>query len=137
MEVSTIWFAIFNPEITYRVFLSGPGLPRCDHCPELLPLMPFTVVSSDVAAICCLRPLFPCCLPGMTVFSSRVSVPSWFLVQPCPCLVPEVCVHCAVPLLHSGLSLCGWRPISSGTYPLASCGALLLDSNLCAASLIL
>jgi hypothetical protein len=40
--------------------------------------------SSDIAAICHLGPLFPCCLPGVSGVFFWASVLSWFLAQPCP-----------------------------------------------------
>jgi hypothetical protein len=46
MKVSTICFAIFSPEISYKVFLNVPPLLSFDCCPQLHPLMPFAVVLS-------------------------------------------------------------------------------------------
>jgi hypothetical protein len=39
-----------------------------------------------------------------------------FLLQRCPCLVPDDRVPYAVPFLHRGSSVCGRRSTSSGTY---------------------
>jgi hypothetical protein len=59
--------------------------------------------SSDVFAILLLSPLFHCCIVGPSIISSRLSV----LYD---------CVPYAVQERHSGSSVCGWQPTSSGTH---------------------
>jgi hypothetical protein len=52
-------------------------------------------------------------------------------------------IPCAIPLMHGGSSLCGRKPVSSGTHHCPSSvssafgGALRLDTGPCAASSVL
>jgi hypothetical protein len=71
----------------------------------------------DLAASLSFGPLFHFYIPGHSNVSSRLFVLSGFLVQHCHCCVPDDRVLCTVPLLRNRLSLCGQRPISSGTHP--------------------
>lgn len=137
MEFTRICFAIFDPEILYKLSLSVSPLLRYNRSPELLPLMPFTVFhsllrNSGLLPPRAFIPLPPfwrdrCFFPSFRPF--RVSCTILSLVQ-----FFQWRFLSAVPLLPGRSSLCRRQPISSRTRPSACSGFLRLHSGSYAAS---
>jgi hypothetical protein len=75
--------------------------------------------SSGIATACHLDTLFPPILHGKSENSNWAALLSGLLAQPWPGCSPFWWrLSCAMPLLHSWLSLCGRRPIDSGVHTL-------------------
>jgi hypothetical protein len=92
MEISTIFFAISSSTVFLKILQDVFSFLRrsCSFKP-----VPYAVVAFR------LRP---------------TSALSGFLVQHCPCLVPDYRVPCAVQKWHGASSLCGRRPTTSSTH---------------------
>jgi hypothetical protein len=118
MEVPINCFPIFGAKISYKFFSSVPPLPRCDRCPESLPLIPIVVV------LCFLR--YSGRLPPRSFLHLSPSLRVRYVfpgVHPfrgfgatSSLLVPDARVPCTVTFLYGGPSSCRRRPISSALH---------------------
>jgi hypothetical protein len=123
----TLVFQILTRDLTVRFTTSGPMV-----FPKILP-----DVLSFLRCNCSFKPWFliPLMPSGFARVSSRTSVLSEFLVQPCPSPVPDDSVPYDVQKWNAGSSLCRlWSTSSrthhcSGSISSAVCSTLQLDAS--------